>query len=155
MACAVRSTFATIPTIPERFDPPARFLTDHPKHSMLTLRASRPGPHGLIVEFAGVTSIDVASELCGLELKISRRDRRALDEGEFWPSQLVGLDVRIGHETIGKVQDVILGPQDRLVVRRADGSVAEIPFVEALVPELDQSGGWVRIDPPEGLFSQH
>ncbi len=140
---------------PERFEPPARFRTDHAKYSLLVLRSCRPGPHGLIVEFAGVTSIELASELCGLELKIPRHDRRELDEGEFWPDQLVGLEVRQGTETIGVVEDVLLGPQNRLSIRRLEGGVAEIPFVEQLVPEVNPTEGWIRIEPPDGLFSQH
>jgi hypothetical protein len=61
-------------------------------------------------------------------------------------------EVRVGYEPGGAVTDVIQGAQDRLVVALRTGSRAEIPFVDALVPEVDQAGGWLRIDPPDGLL---
>ena len=138
---------------PDRFVPSATFHTNHAEVRLLVLRTARPGPNGLIAEFAGITSLDGASRLVGTELLIRAAERRELEPGEFWPDDLVGLQVRVGSETIGIVDDVVLGPQDRLVVAHRDGSTAEVPFVEALVPEVDPARGWVRIEPPEGLFS--
>jgi 16S rRNA processing protein RimM len=42
--------------------------------------------------------------------------------------------------------------QDRLVVRLDTGTDAYLPFVEAIVPEVDVEGGRVVVDPPEGLL---
>jgi len=44
--------------------------------------------------------------------------------------------------------------QDLLVVRRADDSGGEclVPFVTAIVPEVDVRAGVVVIDPPPGLL---
>ena len=47
---------------------------------------------------------------------------------------------------------MILGPQDRLAVSLRSGAAVEVPFVAALVPEVDLAGGWLRIDPPRGLL---
>jgi len=138
---------------PERFEPPARFQTIDRKYPMLVLQAARPGPHGLIVEFAGVTTVERAREICGLDLLIDADQRRRLDDGEFWTDQLIGLQVRHGENVIGTVGDVVLGAQDRLVVVTASGSRAEIPFVEELVPEVNVADGWVRVDPPDGLLT--
>ena len=41
---------------------------------------------------------------------------------------------------------------DLLVVRRPDGGEALIPFVAAIVPTVDVDGGFLVIDPPEGLL---
>ncbi len=139
---------------PDRFVPPARFRTDHQRFPMLVLRQVREGPHGLIVEFAGVTSIELATELCGSHLMIEPQDRRPLDDREYWPDQLVGMDVRIGQDVVGRVVEVVLGSQDRLVIERGDGLIGEVPFVDALVPEVDLDGRWVRIEPPDGLFTR-
>ena len=38
------------------------------------------------------------------------------------------------------------------MVRLADGREGLVPFVTALVPEVDVAGGRVVIDPPGGLF---
>ena len=139
---------------PERFTPPARYHTNLPATPLLILRAARPGSHGLIAEFAGVTCLEAASRLVGVDLQIPETGRRRLRTGEYWPDQLTGLEVRIGKACIGLVADVILGPQDRLVVTRSGRKVGEVPFVAALVPEIDLDGGWLRVEPPDGLLDQ-
>ena len=138
---------------PQRFVPPARFRTGLPDAPLLVLRTVRTGSGDPIAEFAGITSAEQAKGLVGAELLINETDRRRLELGEYWPDQLIGLDVRVGSSTVGVVEDLIDAPQHRLLVRCHDGSAAEIPFVEALVPEVDVTGGWLRVDPPEGLVS--
>ncbi len=137
---------------PDRFAPRSVFHTAVEGARLLVVREARDGPNGLIVGFAGFASTEAAARLVGAELLIRERDRRRLQPEEFWPDQLVGLEVRIGCEPVGAVSDVIQGAQDRLVVALRTGNRVEIPFVEALVPEVDQAGGWLRIDPPDGLL---
>jgi 16S rRNA processing protein RimM len=52
------------------------------------------------------------------------------------------------------VTDVLHYGQDLLVVRREDvpGGECLVPFVKAMVPEVDLSAGVVVIDPPPGLL---
>ncbi len=136
---------------PDRFTPPAVFRAGG-ADSLLVLTEARPGPKGLIARFAGVTTLEAASELVGADLLIEADERGPLQPDEYWPDQLIGLEVRIGQERAGRVEDVILGPQDRLAVSLRSGASAEVPFVAALVPEVDLAGGWLRIDPPAGLL---
>ena len=137
---------------PERFAPRSVFHTDLAHARLLILREARGGSKDLIAGFAGFASADEAAGLLGGNLLIREPERRDLEPGEFWPDQLVGLEVRKGSEAIGVVKDVIQGPQDRLAVSLGKGAVVEVPFVEALVPEVDQAEGWLRIDPPAGLL---
>ena len=37
-------------------------------------------------------------------------------------------------------------------MRTPDGERVAVPFVEALVPEIDPDAGTVTLDPPGGLF---
>jgi 16S rRNA processing protein RimM len=55
-------------------------------------------------------------------------------------------------EPVGVVTDMLHYGQDLLVVRRADGGESLVPFVQALVPEVDLGAGVVVIDPPPGLL---
>ena len=137
---------------PERFVPPARFRTALPHAPLLVLRSVRAGGAELIAEFAGVTSTEQATRLLGADLLITVGERRELEPGEYWPDQLIGLAVRVGSDTVGVVEELIEAPQDRLAIRCEDGVLAEVPFVEPLVPEIDLPGGWIRLDPPEGLL---
>ena len=53
---------------------------------------------------------------------------------------------------LGEVTAVRHEAQDLLVVRRAEGGDVLIPFVSAIVPTVDLDGGFVVVDPPEGLL---
>ena len=39
-----------------------------------------------------------------------------------------------------------------VAVRRADGGEVLVPFVSAIVPVVDLSGGRMVVDPPQGLL---
>jgi len=112
------------------------------------------GPHrdGLLVRFRGIEGRDAAEALRGVTLVIPRTRRRRLDDGEFWPEELIGcVVVTVEGRRVGEVVDVVLGgAQDRLVVVTGEEH-AEIPFVDALVPEVDVEERRIVVDLPEGL----
>ena len=53
---------------------------------------------------------------------------------------------------LGEVTAILHEAQDLLVVRRVEGGEVLIPFVSAIVPTVDLAGGFVVVDPPEGLL---
>ena len=55
-------------------------------------------------------------------------------------------------EAVGVVTDVLHHGQDLLVVQRAPGQEHLVPFVKAIVPEVDVAAGVLVIDPPAGLL---
>ena len=75
------------------------------------------------------------------------------DPDEFYDHQLVGLRVEDQQgATLGSVTEVVHGAQDLLVVTRTDGGHVMVPFVGALVPEVDVAGGRLVVDLPDGLL---
>jgi 16S rRNA processing protein RimM len=75
------------------------------------------------------------------------------DPDSFYDHQLVGLSVRLPDgSVVGEVTAVRHEAQDLLVLRRPDAPEALIPFVSAIVPTVDVAGGFVVLDPPEGLL---
>ncbi|MEE2043875.1 ribosome maturation factor RimM, partial [Nocardiopsis tropica] len=50
------------------------------------------------------------------------------------------------------VDDVLPHAQDVLVVATPGAGEVLVPFVAALVPEVDVAGGRIVIDPPPGLL---
>lgn len=112
------------------------------------VRALRRGKKGPQVAFAEVTDRDGAEAIRGNDVYVV--ERRELGAGEFWPDDLIGLEVRPGG---GRVVDVTHGAaQDRLVIER--GSLLfEVPFVEELVPVVDLEDGVVEVAEIEGLSS--
>jgi len=76
------------------------------------------------------------------------------DEGEYYDRQLVGLAVETTDgRPVGRVRDVLHpGPQDLLEIETGAGTRL-VPFVEALVPEVDLAAGRVLVVDVPGLLS--
>jgi 16S rRNA processing protein RimM len=122
----------------------------------LTVASVRWHSGQLLVAFAGITDRTAASELTGSWLSgDSSQLPDTGDPDEFRDYELIGLSVRTcAGDPVGVVTDVLHYGQDLLVVRRQDepGGDALVPFVKAIVPEVDLRAGVVVIDPPPGLL---
>jgi 16S rRNA processing protein RimM len=81
-----------------------------------------------------------------------------VDEPDAWyDHQLIGLAVIRDGERIGEVVHVEhLPAQDLLVVKTLGPKRREImvPFVSAIVPEVDVEAGTLTVTPPPGLFEE-
>jgi len=119
----------------------------------VTIERARPGKDGRIVTFAGVADRNAAEALQGAQLYLARADLRQLEDGEFWPDDLIGLEaVDQNGRRLGALTDVLLdSAQIRLVISGSEGDF-EVPFVSALVPEVLIDEGRVVINSVEGLF---
>jgi 16S rRNA processing protein RimM len=118
--------------------------------SPLTVAARR-----WLVSFAGITDRTAASELTGSWLSVDSSQLPQLeDPDEFRDHELIGLSVRTcSGDSVGVVADVLHHGQDLLVVRHPDGPGEYlVPFVRAIVPEVDVKAGLLVIDPPRGLL---
>ena len=121
----------------------------------LTVEAARWHQGRLLVAFEGVLDRDVAEALRGTLLAVDSADvAPPEDPEEFHDHQLVGLAVVTPTgERLGEVARIDHAPaSDLLVLRRPEGRTALIPFVKAIVPEVDLAGGRVVVDPPGGLL---
>lgn len=137
---------------PGRFGAGARLETDNASCPSLVVEAVQQHKEGLLISFVDVQDRDHAEALRGTSLLIPAAQRRALGDDEFWPDQLEGLTVRrIDGHRYGTVTGVIVGAaQDRLAVDGPSG-VFEVPFVAALVLEVDLERQEIVVDLPEGL----
>jgi 16S rRNA processing protein RimM len=127
-----------------------------PGERSLTVASARWHSGQLLVAFAGITDRTAAAELTGSWLSVdSSQLPETGDPDEFRDYELIGLSVRTcAGEPVGVVTEVLHYGQDLLVVRRQGepGGEALIPFVKAIVPEVDIRAGVVVIDPPPGLL---
>jgi 16S rRNA processing protein RimM len=121
----------------------------------LTVDAVRWHQGRPLVTFDGVYDRDLAEALRDVLLLVESDEIGAPeDPDEFHDHQLVGLAVvdRAG-ERLGEVARIDHAPaSDLLVLRRPEGRTALIPFVRAMVPEVDLAGGRVVVDLPDGLL---
>jgi len=139
-----------------RFAAGSRLDTDPAVRGPLTVAATRWQSGELIVRFKGVRDRDAADELRGTWLSVDSATLVPLDDpDEFRDHELIGLSVRTADGIpVGVVADVLHHGQDLLAVRSAT-SADEIlvPFVKAIVPEVDLAAGVLVIDPPPGLLN--
>jgi 16S rRNA processing protein RimM len=142
-------------------EPAARYVvgialaTDPPDAGPLTIESVRPHQGRLLVAFAGVLDRNGAQDLRGVKLCVDSADVTAPeDPDEFSDFQLVGL-AAVGEDgqRLGEVVRVNHGPgADLLVLRLPDGRDALVPFVKAIVPEVDLAEGRMVLTPPGGLL---
>jgi 16S rRNA processing protein RimM len=135
----------------------AMLATEPAAAGPLTVAGSRWHSGRLLLSFAGVDDRTAAEELRGTLLVVDSADLGDLpDPDEFRDHELIGLKVIApGGEQVGTVADVLHHGQDLLVVagtgERAGAEIL-IPFVSAIVSDVDVSAGLLRVDPPPGLL---
>lgn len=136
-----------------RFGPGTSLATDPPQAGPLVVETARWHKNILLLRLAGVSGREGAEALRGTLLVIDSADvPPPSDPDEFHDHQLIGLTVvTTGGEPVGEVTEVRHHGQDLLVIRRGAEDVL-VPFVKALVPEVDLDGGRLVVDAPPGLL---
>jgi 16S rRNA processing protein RimM len=121
----------------------------------LTVASTRWHQSRLLVCFDGVAGRTAAEALRGLTLVVDvDLGEQPDDPAEFYDHQLVGLAAEdLDGRALGEVTAVLHGAQDLLQVRAIDGRDALVPFVAALVPDVDVAAGRVVIADRPGLVT--
>jgi 16S rRNA processing protein RimM len=137
----------------ERFVPGATFVTDPAAAGPLVLRSARDNNGILLLGFEDTDDRTGAEALRGTKLLADVLEDDD-DDDSWFERDLVGLRaVTVGGDEVGEVTGLQSRPsQDLLVLRLSDGREALVPFVTAIVPQVDVAGGRVVIDPPPGLL---
>ena len=110
----------------------------------------------MLLRLADVGGRDEAEALRGVVLQVEvDPSETPEDPEEFYDHQLEGLRVEdVDGRDLGVLIEVRHpGVQDLLVVRTPEGREALVPFVTALVPEVDLAGGRVVVADRPGLIS--
>lgn len=140
-----------------RFTPGASFSLQVPEESpwygkrieLAELRWYNGMPVGF---FADVADRSAAESLVKAILWIDQDPEEASEPDAWYDHQLVGLDVVRDGVTVGVIDRLEHLPAQDLLVVRTGGTEVLVPFVKAIVPEVDVDGGRVVVTPPEGLF---
>lgn len=151
-------------------DPDLRFAvgsalaTDPADVGPLEITSMRWHSGRLLITFEGFADRARAEELRGTWLTIDSAEVASPeDPDEFNDHELIGLAVvTTSGEPVGVVSDVRHQGQDLLVIQPGDerppasqgqrGDGLLVPFVAAIVPEIDVAAGRLVIDPPPGLL---
>ena len=164
-----------------RFAVGSVLATDPAEAGPLTVSAVRWHTGRLLVSFDGITDRNQAEGVRGVWLTLDSAQAGSSDDpDEFHDHELIGLAVvTVSGEPVGRVTDVRHFGQDLLVIEptgRAGAGPATagpatpgpagpvrpgpavqpdgllVPFVAAIVPEVDVAAGRLVIDPPPGLL---
>ncbi|MFC2596890.1 ribosome maturation factor RimM [Corynebacterium durum] len=122
------------------------------KEHALTVEAARVHQRRLLVKFEEITDRNAADSLRGTVFYAPPLDSDGDDEG-FYDHELEGLRVIHDGADIGEVMGVLHGPAGEILeVRLSGGKDVLVPFVHAIVPEVDLDAGTCTITPPDGLL---
>lgn len=149
----------------ERFEPGNVLCTADGEREFV-IENARTFKNRWILLFEESQNRNDAEALNGTELYVHAEDARELAaENAWYIKDLVGLQARLCEENqlgltpkvIGKVVDVLDGAQSLLKIRLdhpvdEEHKTALVPFVEAIVPEVDVTNGYLTIDPPGDLI---
>ena len=144
-------SFCAVPEDIETYRP----LTTEDGTKTFHLAIVRPIKNGFAARIAEITSKEEADALKGERLYATRDQLPSLPDGEYYHTDLIGLDVfDTGGVLLGRVKLVQdHGAGDLLEVQRPGSSeTVLLPFTLAVVPTVDLSAGRIVADPPDGLF---
>ncbi|KFK31467.1 hypothetical protein AALP_AA6G116000 [Arabis alpina] len=156
-----------------RFSKPGRRwlrqqLMGQEKIDEVELVEGRPHPaqKSWILKFRGLDNVDQVRQLVGATLLAEEHDRPELDEGEFYTRDLVGMRVLLKEtgQLVGTVANIFDNGGNDLLHVLLDSSMEVcngsaktdqlvwIPFVGAIVPDVDLERKEMYITPPKGLL---
>lgn len=124
-------------------------------YSKLTIEKARWHNKILLLKFAEFSDRNTAESLRNSHLYGTPEEPNE-DEDAWYADDLIGLAVHqdtFEAPSVGEVIDLITGEaQDLLELRLLDGREVLIPFVEEIVPEIDEVQRAIVITPPPGLL---
>ncbi|MFP5408426.1 MAG: ribosome maturation factor RimM [Gammaproteobacteria bacterium] len=116
------------------------------QHTHYSVEDAQEHSKALVAKLAGIDDRDAAYALRGQEISVAKSALPPPQDNEYYWSDLIGLKVvnREGVE-LGMVDSLMeSGTNDLLVVKGAREHL--IPFIAALVGQVDLAGGTIEVD---------
>jgi 16S rRNA processing protein RimM len=132
---------------------------DKPGLRSVTVRTAKMHGGDVVATLVGMAGRDAAEALKGAAVQVSRAEFPALEEDEYYWSDLIGMDVvNLQGEALGKVIDMMSnGPQSILRILPVSEPVPEqdgkekaperlVPFVDQFVKHVDLKAKKITLD---------
>ncbi len=118
---------------------------DDKEPTLVDIVSTRRGSKVLLMRLAGVASLEDADALRGYKLCVPREALPDLQQGEYYHTDLIGLQAVRGLDSIGTVIDVLDYPSaECLKIQRPDGFL-EVPMLPKWLDRVDIDGGKVHL----------
>ncbi len=136
--------------LPGRFDTGrVMFLDGHP-HPIVASRQT--GPDSALISLEGIATRGQAAPLTGKFLSAPPDEDAALEEGEYFHYQLMGMRVRTEDgEELGELQEILETGSNDVYIVRNDGVELLIPATAQVVLEVNVADGSMIVRLPDGL----
>jgi len=132
-----------------------RLLLKHPLGCLEPLEVTEARIHRrfIIVQVKGLSTLDQAERLVGGSLFVERTSLPELEEGEYYWTDLIGMDVTtIERELVGQIARIISTGANDVLVIATGGKELLIPATEEVIKEVDLVSGRMVIRLLEGLI---
>ncbi len=147
----VRGEFKVEPLAPPQTFARGRSVTL--RASVREIESSRRHKGAVLLRLAGIDTPEDVAAFRGEYLQVPEGDLAALDEGEYYRYELIGLRVvSTEGEELGEIAEVLERPANDVFVVRGPKGEALIPAVDEIVREVDVEGGVVTIEVVPGLL---
>ncbi len=108
----------------------------------------------VIMKIKGIDTVEEAEKLKNKFMYVSREEGRELEEGEFFISDMIGIDVyTVDGQHVGILDDVLqYAANDVYVIKGAENKEYMIPAMLKFVPTIDMNERKMIIDPIAGML---
>jgi len=141
---------------PDRYAPGKKIWVRTPKGSEdFIIAAVRETKGVFVVSLEGVTDIDRAEQLRGLDVFVPESEVPPLPEGEYYHYQILGLPVyNYKGILLGKVADIFTAGVKDVYVVKGQGKEYMIPVNDDTVDEIDVEGGRITLKRMKGYLPE-
>lgn len=126
-------------------------------HQPMTIDSTEWHKEKAIIKLNNIDSVEDGQRLVGQTIEIHPRQLQPLPQGQYYHSQIIGLEVETTRgESLGNITEIITVQgkdiNDIYVVNGNRGEIF-IPAIEDVVKSIDPDKGLIVIEPIEGLLS--
>ena len=123
------------------------------REALYAVNWAKPQGRSALLSLKGITSRGQADALAGCDVFIDKTTLPVLEQGTYYWSDLIGLDVySVGGEYIGRLESIFeTGSNDVFVVKHT-GRERLIPALKSVVIAVDLQARRMQVDLPEGLY---
>ena len=138
----------------DRFDDLETFYLGKDLETKWEVEKVRYKGNMVIMKIKGIDIVEDAEKLKNKFMYVSREESRDLEEGEFFISDMIGIDVyTIDGEHIGVLTEVLqYAANDVYVIKGAEDKEYLIPAIMKFVPTIDMKERKMIIDPIKGML---
>lgn len=114
----------------------------------ILLAGCKPHGKGVLARFEGIEDRDAAEQLVGLYAGAPRNTLpRTADHEYYWADLIGSTVVNLADERLGRVAGLVrTGAHEVLDVRDEDNRQRLLPFVAAVIKDVDLDGRRIRVD---------